>query len=165
MSKKGFTIVELIISVAILSIVLVFALNLLVVLKENLVVLKEKETSLDTDTDMVLNQAFVSKKINGDIVKNGGIKSLNCTTTKCDFTFNNEEKKTLTLTNNKKTIKYENEENVELTRTLPKSTYGNIEVEEFLNYTGGTLRIITINNNNRCSGIFRLQNRIVRLLN
>ena len=77
-------------------------------------------------------------------VKNGGIKSLNCTTTKCDFTFNNEEKKTLTLTNNKKTIKYENEENVELTRTLPKSTYGNIEVEEFLNYTGGTLRIITI---------------------
>ena len=137
MSKKGFTIVELIISVAILSIVLVFALNLLVVLKE-------KETSIDTDIDMVLNQAFVSKKINGDIVKNGGIKSLNCTTTKCDFTFNNEEKKTLTLTNNKKTIKYENEENVELTRTLPKSTYGNIEVEEFLNYTGGTLRIITI---------------------
>lgn len=137
MSKKGFTIVELIISVAILSIVLVFALNLLVVLKE-------KETSIDTDTDMVLNQAFVSKKINGDIVKNGGIKSLNCTTTKCDFTFNDEEKKTLTLTNNKKTIKYENEENVELTRTLPKSTYGNIEVEEFLNYTGGTLRIITI---------------------
>lgn len=137
MNKKGFTIVELIISVAILSIVLVFALNLLVVLKE-------KETSIDTDTDMVLNQAFVSKKINGDIVKNGGIKSLNCTTTKCDFTFNNEEKKTLTLTNNKKTIKYENEENVELTRTLPKSTYGNIEVEEFLNYTGGTLRIITI---------------------
>lgn len=137
MSKKGFTIVELIISVAILSIVLVFALNLLVVLKE-------KETSIDTDTDMVLNQAFVSKKINGDIVKNGGIKSLNCTTTKCDFTFNNEEKKILTLTNNKKTIKYENEENIELTRTLPKSTYGNIEVEEFLNYTGGTLRIITI---------------------
>lgn len=137
MNKNGFTIVELIISVTILSIVMVFALNLLVVLKE-------KETSLDTDTDMVLNQAFVSKKINGDIFKNGGIKSLNCTTTKCDFTFNNEEKKTLTLTNNKKTIKYENEENVELTRTLPKSTYGNIEVEEFLNYTGGTLRIITI---------------------
>lgn len=137
MNKNGFTIVELIISVTILSIVMVFALNLLVVLKE-------KETSLDTDTDMVLNQAFVSKKINGDIVKNGGIKSLNCTTTKCDFTFNNELKKTLTLTNNKKTIKYENEENVELTRTLPKSTYGNIEVEEFLNYTGGTLRIITI---------------------
>ena len=137
MNKNGFTIVELIISVTILSIVMVFALNLLVVLKE-------KETSLDTDTDMVLNQAFVSKKINGDIVKNGGIKSLNCTTTKCDFTFNNDVKKTLTLTNNKKTIKYENEENVELTRTLPKSTYGNIEVEEFLNYTGGTLRIITI---------------------
>ena len=137
MSKKGFTIVELIISVAILSIVLVFALNLLVVLKE-------KEMNLDTDTDMVLNQAFVSKKINGDIIKNGGIKSLNCTTTKCDFTFNNEVSKTLTITNNKKTIKYENEENIELTRTLPKSTYGNIEVEEFLNYTGGTLRIITI---------------------
>ena len=137
MNKKGFTIVELIISVSILSIVMVFALNLLVVLKE-------QETSLDTDTNMILNQAFVSKKINGDIVKNGGIKSLNCTTTKCDFTFNNEEKKTLTLTNNKKTIKYENEEYVELTRTLPKSTYGNIEVEEFLNYTGGTLRIITI---------------------
>ena len=137
MSKKGFTIVELIISVAILSIVLVFALNLLVVLKE-------KETSLDTDTDMALNQAFVSKKINGDIINNDGIKLLNCTTVKCDFTFNNEVKKTLTLTNNKKTIKYENEENVELTRTLPKSTYGNIEVEEFLNYTGGTLRIITI---------------------
>ena len=51
MNKNGFTIVELIISVTILSIVMVFALNLLVVLKE-------KETSLDTDTDMVLNQAF-----------------------------------------------------------------------------------------------------------
>ena len=137
MNKKGFTIVELIISVAILSIVLVFALNLLVVLKE-------KEMNLDTDTDMVLNQTFVSKKINGDIIKNGGIKSLNCTTTKCDFTFNNEVSKILTITNNRKTIKYENEENIELTRTLPKSTYGNIEVEEFLNYTGGTLRIITI---------------------
>ena len=134
---EGFTIVELIISVAILSIVLVFALNLLVVLKE-------KEMNLDTDTDMVLNQTFVSKKINGDIIKNGGIKSLNCTTTKCDFTFNNEVSKILTITNNRKTIKYENEENIELTRTLPKSTYGNIEVEEFLNYTGGTLRIITI---------------------
>ena len=137
MNKKGFTIVELIISVAILSVVMVFALNLLVILKE-------QETSLETDTDMVLNQAFVSKKINGDIVTNGGIKLLNCTTTKCDFTFNNDVTKTLTLTNNKKTIKYENDENVELTRTLPKGTYDNINVQEFLNYTGGTLRIITI---------------------
>ena len=51
MNKKGFTIVELIISVAILSVVMVFALNLLVILKE-------QETSLETDTDMVLNQAF-----------------------------------------------------------------------------------------------------------
>lgn len=138
MNKKGFTIIELIISVSILTIVMVFALNLLVVLKE-------QETSLDTDTDMILNQAFVSKKINGDIIKNGGIKLLNCTTTKCDFTFNNDVKKTLTLTNNKKTIKYENKENVELTRTLPQSTYGNIKVLEFFNYTSGTLRIITIN--------------------
>ena len=64
MNKKGFTIIELIISVSILTIVMVFALNLLVVLKE-------QETSLDTDTDMILNQAFVSKKINGDIIKNG----------------------------------------------------------------------------------------------
>ena len=138
MNKKGFTIVELIISVAILSVVMVFALNLLVILKE-------QETSLETDTDMVLNQAFVSKKINGDIVTNGGIKLLNCTTTKCDFTFNNDATKTLTLTNNKKTIKYENEHYVEFTRTLPEGSYGNIVVKEFLNYSMGTLRIITIN--------------------
>ncbi len=137
MRKKGFTVVELIISVAILSIVMVFALNLLVVLKE-------KDTNINEDTDMILNQAFVSKKINGDIIDNGGIKSLNCTTTRCDFVFNNDVSKTLTLTNNKRTIKYENEENIELNRTLPISSYDNIKVEEYLNYINGTLRIITI---------------------
>ncbi len=138
MNRNGFTIVELIISVAILTIVMVFALNLLVVLNE-------KEINLDVDTNMVLNQAFVSKKINGDIIKNGGIKLLNCTTTYCNFTFNNDVTKKMSLINNKKTIKYENEDYVEFTRTLPEGSYGNIVVKEFLNYSMGTLRIITIN--------------------
>ena len=68
MNKKGFTLVELIVSIVLLLIVSSFMMNLLVQLKT-------KEKDLEYSFEMELNSAFISKMINGSVVKNGGINT------------------------------------------------------------------------------------------
>jgi len=138
MNKKGFTIVELVISIVLLSIVMVFMLTFMSELRG-------KEDVMEEDTDMLLNTTIISKKINEDILKRGGVNSINCTTTDCEFNFKNNKNTTLTLTNNMKTINYTEGEEKILVRTLPneEAQYKDIVISEFeLDY--GTLRKITI---------------------
>ena len=71
MNKKGFTLIELMISISLLSIVLIFMMNTLV---------KLRDTSLASgeETNLLVGQAMISKTINNDIILNGGVKNYEC---------------------------------------------------------------------------------------
>lgn len=68
MNKKGFTLVELMVSIALLSIVLIFMMN-------TLVKLRDTSTAEGVQTNLMTGQAIISSTINSDIIKNGGILS------------------------------------------------------------------------------------------
>ncbi|MEG1850513.1 MAG: prepilin-type N-terminal cleavage/methylation domain-containing protein [Bacilli bacterium] len=90
-SKKGFTLLELLVSMALLSLILIFLLNMLIKLKDVNIVNK-------TSLDFSVSQALNSKEINGDIYKNKGIKSV-LTTNKylLEFTLGDESKRKLII--------------------------------------------------------------------
>ena len=122
MNKKGFTLIELIVSLALLSIVLVFMFNLLVILKG-----EEKVSALDMK--LAVNQSIISKHINNDIISNKQIKNVSCTSISCDITFNNGINKNIILSNDNKTISYGTADEYEFTRTLPDDlVYENINI-------------------------------------
>ncbi|MEG2457963.1 MAG: prepilin-type N-terminal cleavage/methylation domain-containing protein [Bacilli bacterium] len=100
MKKNGFTLVELLISLALLSIVLVFMMSALVDLRD-------EELKTGKDTSVLLNQAFISKAINHDVVTSSGISSINCPDTfNCNIIFNNNISKKINLSSDKTTLSY-----------------------------------------------------------
>ena len=106
MNKKGYTLVELIVSMSLLSIIIIFMMSLLVNLKAD-----ENEQGIDTKA-LVL-QATLSKTINSDINKleAENFSSLvpvdeNKKITKITFKDNTE--KFITITNDKKIYLTEN---------------------------------------------------------
>lgn len=139
MNKKGFTLVELIVSIVLLLIVSSFMMNLLVQLKT-------KEKDLEYSFEMELNSAFISKMINGSVVKNGGINDIECTSSSCEIQFNNNSTRFIDITNDNKTLVYRDEEKEIIARTLPSGTYKNISLAE-RTYGSNILRIITLDIN------------------
>lgn len=62
-NNKGFTLVELVISITLLSIVLVFMMKVLISLKN-------KEDANGINTKLLVNQTIISKTLNNDNIKN-----------------------------------------------------------------------------------------------
>jgi prepilin-type N-terminal cleavage/methylation domain-containing protein len=102
MKRNGFTLVEILISLTLVSVVLVFMLNTLIRLKDVYV------TSND-DTDVRVTGAIIARFINNDILENGGIKFgsndvtcssstiLTLTTTTCNINLNSGYSRRLVL--------------------------------------------------------------------
>jgi len=91
MKKDGFTLVEIIISIVLVSVLLV---SMLV----SLIKLREASLTVDDDSDVRIIGSSLSKIINEDFINNCGIKNLNCITDKeCSIAFNNGEVRKLTL--------------------------------------------------------------------
>lgn len=90
--KKGFTLVELAISVALLSVVMIFLLNFL---KQ----INEEDVGIDDVSNLILNKNVISETINKDIHNNGGIQAVSCTSATCDITLNNVTRN-ISLVNN-----------------------------------------------------------------
>ena len=90
MDKKGFTLIELMISISLLSIVLIFMMNTLV---------KLRDTSLASgeETNLLVGQAIISKTINNDIILNGGVSSYECTDNFIELTLMNNETRYIEL--------------------------------------------------------------------
>lgn len=110
--KKGFSLVELIISIVLLTIVLLFMLGLLIRLNS-----KKEDAS---DLGILVDQAIITKKINGDILNLEGIESVNCDATSCLIVFGIGQTKYINLSVDKKTLTYGTISEIEIAKTLPK---------------------------------------------
>ena len=86
MKKNGFTLIEITISITLLSVIMVFLFKYL-----NLV--------LKDETNILLDQNIISKIINEDI-NNNGIKDVNCSSNSCDITLLNEERRLIEINEN-----------------------------------------------------------------
>ncbi len=71
MNKKGFTLIELTISIVLLSLIMVFMFNFLGEIRKN-------EDSIEDNTNMIILRNDISKYINEDIRNNLGIKDIKC---------------------------------------------------------------------------------------
>lgn len=132
--KKGFTLVELTISVALLSVVMIFLLNFL---KQ----INEEDIGIDLVSNLILNKNVISETINKDIHNNGGIKNANCSNGVCNIVLATGERNitlingTLTYsdtTNNLILLKKEVNSNYSLNLT-PKYTVYEILLEDYTN--------------------------------
>ena len=92
MNKKGFTLVELIVSIVLVSVVMVSMLMALVKLRENYSTVNENANAL------VYSNA-ASRIINNDILQNDGIKNVSCSANhlNCDVVLGNGNKRQLQI--------------------------------------------------------------------
>lgn len=116
-NKKGYTLVELIVGLSLLSIIIVFMMSLLVDLKA-----KENEEGIDTEAQVL--QATLSKTINSDINKYGvdnfsSIVSTNENEDIIKITFKDNTSKYITITNDTN-ISYGSLEETEMIKDLPE---------------------------------------------
>lgn len=137
MNKKGYTLVELIVALSLLSIIIIFMMSLLVDLKA-----QEKEAGIDSEAQIM--EATIVKTINSDIVKKGvnNFSSLVSTNENEDIikiTFNDNTDKYITITD-KTNISYGTLEEKDLIKDLPEG----YEVKDsyVLNSSSGLKQII-----------------------
>ena len=150
-SKNGFTLVELVLSITLLSIVLIFMMSMLVALKD-------KEASNGADAKLLVNQAIISKAVNGDIL-NYGLEGVSpCESSNCYvLTFGNGDEKTLKLMSNNQTLFYGSEKQTDFIRTLPSGrTYSSIHY-----YLYSNLEIIRVS----VSKVYRNEDYDVEIYN
>lgn len=90
MNKKGFTMFEVIVSVVLISLVLTPMLATLVRIRESYEVVYE-------NTDALIFSSSISRIVNNDFEKNGGIRYIDCNYdgNVCDITLNNNQKRRL----------------------------------------------------------------------
>lgn len=90
MNKKGFTLIEVIISLVLVSVVIVSMLA-------SLVKVKEAYTLVYENSDALIYSSSISRIINNDITKNGGIKYINCDLNgnSCDLVLGTDDKRRL----------------------------------------------------------------------
>ena len=97
MNKKGFTLIELIVSIILVSIVLISMTGTLIKLKDTYSLVNE-------DADARIFGATISKIVNDDLLKNNGIKIIECNEdTKvsiCEIYMGNNKKRTLEILRN-----------------------------------------------------------------
>lgn len=92
MNKKGFTLVELVISIALLSVVMVFLLNFLELISN-------EDDGVEKETLVQLDKMTVSKTINEDL-HSDSISTLTCTSNTCTITTVGGKTKKLSLNDN-----------------------------------------------------------------
>lgn len=121
MNKKGFTLVEISISVTLLSLVMVFMFKLISIIKTD-------ENSISLETDLLMTKTILSKSINEDIKTSRGIKSLTCTSSLCNIVLNDNNSRTLQVTNDGLVLVYKDTTNnkILITRDLPNDYVFNL---------------------------------------
>lgn len=100
MNKKGFTLIELIVSIVLVTVILVSLLATLVKLKQTYEVIEE-------DSDIRIYSASISRHINNDIITNKGITSGTCNEegSRCELKLKNGEERVIEVyTTNKGTV-------------------------------------------------------------
>ena len=92
MNKKGFTLIEVIISVVLVSVVLISLLATLVKLRETYTIIHE-------NTDVLVYSSSITRVINNDFIENNGIRYISCNAegSLCDMIMGNDEKRQLEI--------------------------------------------------------------------
>ncbi len=90
MKKNGFTLIELIISIALVGIILASMIGTLISLKDTYGVINE-------DVEARTYSALVSKVINEHLMKNNGIKNYSCAENMCSLTLGNNKEMILEI--------------------------------------------------------------------
>ena len=128
-SKKGFTLIELTISLVLLSVVLIFVLNFYNIIRNN-------ESNNTFESKLELNKSLIASNLYKDIYSCGGISDVTCDSNSCIITLNNNQKRKLELSDplntSYKKLKYINETNNEIiySRDAIDGYNFNIEYEE-----------------------------------
>ena len=97
MKKNGFTLVELTISIALLSVVMIFLLNFLTLVKK-------EDVGIEETTNMEIDKSVISKTINSDILKENYINTFSRKEVLCDITLKSGAKRSITIDGN--VVKY-----------------------------------------------------------
>lgn len=135
--KKGFSLIELLVSLVIISIVMVF-------LTSFVLNLRDERGEVNIDIPMYINQASISRALNYDAIEHGGICYININDGNVEVRYSDRVTKKVLLNDNTLTYKKGNE--VELVKTLngnkqfapayvpsgyPK-TYGNKRLQKYI---------------------------------
>lgn len=122
--KKGFSLVELLVSLVIISIVVVF-------ISSFVLNLRDEKGNVDIDIRLQINKAAISRKLNSDAVFYEGISNITASTVQggqnLRITYNNGEIRDVRIIGS--TLRYLNGSNIELMRTLNgRITFSALEV-------------------------------------
>lgn len=92
MNKKGFTLIEVIVSIILVSVVLTSMLA-------SLVKLRNAYEDATKNTDALVFSSSLARIINNDFAQNGGIRYMDCTYygDYCDITLNNDQKRKIEI--------------------------------------------------------------------
>ncbi|MDD6272997.1 MAG: prepilin-type N-terminal cleavage/methylation domain-containing protein [bacterium] len=95
MNKKGFTLVEVIMSIVLVSVVLTFMLA-------SLVKLRNTYSEVNENTDALIFSSSISRIINNDLYDNGGIRYVGCNIEgdRCDIILSNSKRRRIVIIDN-----------------------------------------------------------------
>ena len=134
-NKKGFTLIEVIVSIVLVSVVMVSLLGSLIQLRQTYTVIHE-------DSDIIVYSSSISRVINNDLAKNNGIRYCVCDPEgkKCDIILGNDNRRILEI--KKKTKCYQGSDikeceethNKEIIRTTLRYVDNTVDSDEKLVY-------------------------------
>ena len=92
MKKSGFTLIEVIVSIVLVSVVMVSLLGSLIQIRQTYTVIHE-------NSDIIVYSSSISRVINNDLAKNNGIRYSTCSADgkSCDIILGNDEKRKLEI--------------------------------------------------------------------
>ena len=92
MKKNGFTLVELVVSIVLVSIVMVSLLTTLLKIRQTYQIVNE-------NSDILVYSSSITRVINSDFTKNNGVRDVYCTPDgmRCEITLGNDDKRRLVL--------------------------------------------------------------------
>lgn len=137
MNKKGFTLIEVVVSVVLVSIVMV-------TLTSTLVELKKKSEVVATNTEAIIYSSIISRVINSDLALNEGIKYIECSPNgdECGLVLGNNNKRSLVIKDVSDTTRgqvvYNNATgNYYISENTPSNKY--VNRVELINYSPATV--------------------------
>ena len=94
-SKSGFTLIEVIVSVVLVSIIMVSLLASLMQLRQTYTIIHE-------NSDIIMYSSSISRVINNDLAKNNGVRLATCNSLrdKCELILGNDNKRSLEISKN-----------------------------------------------------------------
>lgn len=115
--KKGFSLIELLVSLVIISVILVFITSFIVSIKD-------EKNGLSLNVPVLIDQAAISKILNNDANKNGISSITKNNNNKITITYKDETTGVIEISSS--TLKYSKNNNVELIKTLKNATFSSI---------------------------------------